>query len=129
MDPLPWLFVTMALTLIFIVFAVNPLQVAIDEAITNNARLEARRIASAINIVSTAPDGTAYMLNLPRTKCNIRITGDVISVKINVGGKDISETIGLLKTVPVVADEEFDCKTMKKIKLLKNDGTLRITRG
>jgi hypothetical protein len=130
MEPLQWLFITTALTLVFVVFAINPMQAATDEAIANSARLEARRLASAINILSTAPDGATFAFDMPNTRCRVKITGNLVDMKITyLSGQEISETVGIIKTVPVIAEEEFDCKSTPRIKLTKTNGELRVTRG
>lgn len=129
MEPLQWLFISLALVLAFLVFSINPIQGATDEAIKTSARLEARRIASTINLMATAPEGTSYTVSLPNTRCTIRITGSFVVIDINKNGQELSETFSILKTVPVIADQEFNCKETPAMKLTKTGGVLRITRG
>lgn len=126
MEPLQWVFVLTALTLIFIVFATNPLQLAINEAIQGDAQLQAQRFASIINIMSTAPDGTIYTFDMPTSKCSVKITDSFVRLTITpaVGGK-INYTVSLIKTPTEIINKEFECKT-RFIEMRKEFGLLKI---
>ena len=117
MEPMEWLFVTAAITLLFVVFAVSPMQAAIDEAVESNAYLQVRRIASVINLVSSGPDGMTYMLDMPGKKCNLLITQDFVKL-VSEGVKPSREIYGLIMPSAVPHNFQFDCAS----------GTLKITK-
>ena len=127
MDPLHWVFIVTALTLTFVVFAVNPLQVGIDEALRSNAELQAQRIASTINLVASAPDGTTYTLELPDVKCKINITSQFVTMRsVPAVGIELQYTISVIKTSTQVIGGNFDCK-QNTLHLRKSNGVLTIT--
>lgn len=127
-QPIEWVFIVTALTLIFVVFAINPLQAGIDEAIQGNAQLQAQRLASAINMISTAPPGTTYNFYMPDTKCTVTITDGLVRMRTNpVIGKDIEYSVGIIKTPVTITKGTFDCKNNKIIKLTKSGNFLQIT--
>lgn len=126
MEALQWVFVTTALVLIFIVFAINPIQLATDDAIQNNAQLQARTIASSINLMSTAPDGSTYRIALPSRPCTLVITEHFVSMKITISNSAISEALGTIKTPAAIKGGEFDCKTKGFIQLRKTGNILEI---
>lgn len=129
MEPLQWIFVVTALTLIFIVFATSPLQAAINEAVDNNARLQSQRLASVINMISTAPDGTSYTFEMPSSKCKAIITDSFVELTITFfGSTDISHTVSLIKTSTRISPNpsEFNCESNHNIQLIKNNGVLNI---
>ncbi|MBS3051449.1 MAG: hypothetical protein J4400_04855 [Candidatus Aenigmarchaeota archaeon] len=129
MEPLEWVFVTTFLTLVFIVFAVNPLQVAIGEAIQNSAQLQSQRLASAINLVQSAPEGTTFIFDMPKLKCRVMVTNGLIKLTITpVAGADISHTVSMIKT-PVIINAgpsgEFECRN-NNIQIRKRNGVVEI---
>lgn len=127
MEPLEWVFVVTALTLIFIVFAINPLQAGIDEAIQNHAQLQAQRLASMINIAESAPDGTTYTMDLPKLKCKVKITKGLVDLVITpVTGIDVSYAVSYIKTSTTVRDGEFECRGNNNVELRKRNGVLEI---
>jgi hypothetical protein len=84
MDPIQQAFVSLVFVMMFIAFAANPLQSAIDAAIDNDARLNANFLTSAANLLQASPSGTSYMLNLPNAECQINITEkDVTYIVLN----------------------------------------------
>lgn len=127
MEPLHWVFIVTALTLTFVVFAINPLQVGIDEAIKSHAQLQAQRIASAINLVESAPDGTTYAFDLPDAKCKVNITSQFVTVRtVPVVGTELVYTVSTIKTFTQVIGGNFDCK-QNSLMLRKSNGVLTIT--
>lgn len=129
MEPLEWVFVSTFLVLVFIVFAVNPLQAAIGEAIQNNAQLQSQRLASAINLVQSAPEGTTYVFDMPKTKCNITVTGGLVRLTIMPAtGGDISYTTSMIKTPVVInAGSGFTCSSRNNLQLRKRSGAVEIS--
>lgn len=128
MKPIQWVFIVTALTLVFVAFAINPLQAAIDEAIKSNAQLQAQQLASAINIVSSAPDGTSYIFQMPKGKCNVIITDGFVKMTITpVVGTDLSYIVSLIKTPVKITNGLFDCKGNRNLLMKKTGGTLTIT--
>lgn len=126
MEPLQWLFVVTALTLVFVVFAINPLQAAIDEAIKNNAQLQSQRLVSVINLVAGAPDGTRYTLEMPRMKCTVDITDRFVKMTITlVTGVDIYYTASLIDTPVDIVARPLDCKS-GNIVMMKTASRLEI---
>lgn len=127
MEPIQWIFIVTALTLVFVVFAINPLQAGIDEAIKGTAKLQAQRIVSAINLVSSSPDGTTYNFEMPDSKCKVKITDSFVSLTITpVAGNDITHTESIIQTPVGITNDEFDCKLKKNLVLRKNGNTLNI---
>jgi hypothetical protein len=127
MQPIQWVFIVTALTLVFVVFAVNPLQAGIDEAIRETASLQAQRLVSAINLVSSAPDGTIYNFEMPDSKCNVKITDSFVTLTITqVTGIKITQTESIIKTPTTITNGEFDCKTNKILLLRKIGNTLMV---
>lgn len=128
MEPLQWVFVVTALTLVFVVFAINPLQVAINQAIQSDVELQAQRLASTINIVRTSPDGTVYTFDMPNSKCLVTITDSFVKLTvIPVTGLDISQTISLIKTDTPINGGTFECKGNRQVEMKKTNGILGIT--
>src|SRR3989338_3059152 len=131
MEPLEWIFVTTFLTLVFIVFAVNPLQVAIGEAVQNSAQLQSQRLASVINIVQSSPDGTTYRFGMPNANCKVHITNGLIHMVITpVAGGDISYTVSGIKTLTVIdagTNGEFICRSNSALEIRKRNGKVEIS--
>ena len=119
MEPLQWIFVTAAITLVFVVYALNPIQGAIDEAIANNARLQARMLASSINLIADAPDGTAYSMPFPSSKCHILITPHAVEVTT----QNDPQIYGLEATATISHNYEFDCGP-GSVQITKQNGVL-----
>lgn len=127
MEPLQWIFVVTALTLVFIVFAINPLQVAIEEATQNNAQLQAQRIASAINLMLTAPDGTTYSLEMPKARCKLTVAQNFTRLTIiQLNGADISHTASLISTDAAIKGGEFSCGRRMQLSREKASNELEI---
>ncbi len=127
MDSLHWTFILTALTLIFVVGAVNPLQAATEEAVENNARLQAMQVASSINLMSTAPDKTTYIIDTPDSRCTIRISKGVVYLEIrSLDGKTLSEAVSIIETGLDFEEKEFQCRQTPSLRLTKDKGTLRI---
>lgn len=127
MEPLYWLFIRMALILSFVVFAVNPMQAAIDDAIQHDARLQAERLASTINMMVTAPEGARYSFEMPRANCRVTITKGFVKMTIMpVSGGEITNTIGLIKTDTPIKGNEFECRTNRQLELRKGRNFLEI---
>jgi len=120
MEPMQWLLVTLAITLIFVVFAINPMQAATDEAVSQNAYLQVRRIASVINLVASAPDGTTYSIDMPMQKCRLLITKNFVKLDVK-GFKETSETYGLISPTGIQDNFEYDCNG-RSIKVIKDNG-------
>ncbi|KHO47687.1 MAG: hypothetical protein QT00_C0002G0347 [archaeon GW2011_AR5] len=131
MEPLEWIFVTTFLTLVFIVFAVNPLQVAIGEAVQNSAQLQSQRLASVINIVQSSPDGTTYRFNMPNANCRVLITNGLIHMSITpVAGTNISYTMSGIKTPTIInagTNGEFACRANRLLEIRKRGGAVEIS--
>ena len=130
MEWLQWAFITLALSLIFIVFAINPLQQGIDEAIKGNARLQAERIASAINIISGAPGGTTYTLEMPDIKCTVTITNSFVRMHtFPTGGPELDFSVSIIKTPVTITTGQFECRKDLNMRLARIGNLLKITVG
>ncbi len=126
-EPLQWAFIVIAMTLIFIVFAINPLQAAIDEAIKNHAQLQAERLVSAINLATAAPEGTSYVFEMPKLKCKVKITDSFVKMIITpVAGVEISHTTSIIKTPVTIPSGEFECKANSRIEMKRTGDRLDI---
>ncbi|HLD38734.1 MAG TPA: hypothetical protein VJB05_00280 [archaeon] len=111
MEPLQWIFVVTALTLVFVVFAINPLQVAIEEAVQNNAQLQTQRLASVINMMRSAPSGTSYTFSMTNTKCRVNITDNFVKLTIiPSAGLEVPYTVSTINTGTPIQNINFDCK-------------------
>lgn len=127
MEQLYMVLTILLLTLILVVFAVNPLQAAIEEGVRNHAQLQAQRFASIINLMETAPDGTRYEFDMPTEKCKVTITDSFIKLTITpVAGQDIFHVVSLTKTSVPVTKGEFECRANRNIEMIKNNGVLEI---
>ena len=126
MEPMTWILVSAAVTLIFVIFAINPMQAATDEAISQNAYLQVRRIATVINLVSSAPDGTSYTIDMAMQKCHLLITKDFVKLDVK-GFKETNETYGLITPNGIQTDANFECKDTRSIKIRKNNGIMIIS--
>lgn len=121
MEPLQWIFIVTALTLVFVVFAINPLQVAIEEAIENNAQLQAQRLASVINLVGSAPSGTSYTFDMTSTRCRVNITDSFVKITIIPStGLEVPYVVGIIKTDAQIQNINFDCKRVLELKKAGN---------
>lgn len=125
MEPLQWIFVVTALTLVFIVFAINPLQTAIDQAVQNNAQLQAQRLASVINMMESAPPGTSYTFGMTSARCKVNITDSFVKLTIiPSAGLEIPYIVSILKTDTQVQNINFDCR--RSVEFRKSAGRLDI---
>ena len=128
MDEKLKMFVWTAVILIFLVFVVNPLQASIDEAIKGSAQLQAQRLASTINMASTAQDQTTYNFEMPNAKCNATITDRFVRVQIKPElGDSLEYTVSLIKTSVIITKGTFDCKKNRNLRLTKIGNLLRIS--
>ncbi len=131
---LHWVFIVTALTLVFLVFAINPLQAAIEEAVQNHAQLQGQRLISMINIAQKSPDGTEYKFEMPKLNCTVHMSDNILKITISPAvGIDViyagsvtktSTEITLVKTPPV---DEFRCRDNGIILLQKTGGKLLIS--
>lgn len=111
MEPLQWIFVVTALTLVFVVFAINPLQVAIEEAVQNNAQLQTQRLASVINMMRSAPSGTSYTFSMTSTKCRVNITDGFVKLTIIPStGLEVPYITSIINMTTPIQNINFDCK-------------------
>lgn len=122
-----WTFIITALTLVFLVFAVNPLQVAINEAIQNHAQLQGQRLASAINLMESAPEGTTYLFDMPKIKCKVAVADGIIRIILTpVAGVEVLYSVSMIKTSVAVDNGEFECRGNNNILLTKTGNALKI---
>ncbi len=120
-DPLMVVFIGTALMLSFFAFAVNPMQVAIEEATRSDAQLQAQHIISVINLMNTAPDGTSYSFDMPNTKCNVTITDDFVKMTVaQATGGDKSHISSIIKTSTPIKTGTFECMNNRNILFRKN---------
>ena len=124
MEPMNWLLVSTAITLIFIVIAISPMQAATEEAVSSNVYLQVRRIASIINMVSSGPDGMLYTMDMPVKDCTLLITPDIVKLGIK-SSKDFSEAYGLIKPSGISGPpKQFKCSDTQKVKISKDNGVV-----
>ena len=123
LQPLQWTFVVLVVTLIIIVFAVNPLQGAIDEAVANNANLAAQEIRSAVNILQTMPDITTYRIDLDARNCKIWINQNEVIVEM----KGINATLGLIQTGKEIDKFKMDCSQKNFIEITREGNKIKFT--
>ncbi len=127
MEPLHWTFILTALTLIFVFAAANPLQLATEEAVKTNARLQALQIASTINLLSTAPDKTTYIIDMPDARCTLRITPALVYLKIkSTSDQELAEAVSIIQTDLKITEKSFECRETKALRLVKDKGMLEI---
>ncbi|MEM7819401.1 MAG: hypothetical protein QXD48_01065 [Candidatus Aenigmatarchaeota archaeon] len=125
-EPLQWAFIVLVLLLVFILFAINPLQQAIDAAIANNAMINANFLASIINLMQASASNMEYMLDLPKTDCIIKINEK--GVTYHSTKRDIIYTMDLIQNYKLsdfskkilIPITEINCKD--KIAIIRKIG-------
>ena len=124
MKPMYRLLVFTALALPLMLFVASPMKAAIDETIANDVRLQTERLVSAINLISSAPEGAVYTVSMPNTKCKVLVTSGFVKMSIITATQgEINTTMGLVRSVPI-SRTEFDCK--RSVTLTKQSGSLQI---
>jgi len=123
LEPIQWAFVTLVATLAIVVFAVNPLQMAIDQAIANNAELTAQEIRTAINVIQAMPDVSEHVMDLRPRNCKITIDKESITVEI----KDTKAILGIIQTDAEIKEStEILCSEKDAIKLTKAGNVIEV---
>jgi hypothetical protein len=120
LEPLQWTFITLAITLVIVVFAINPLQSAIDQAIASSAELTAEKLRSAINLMQVFPSVSEHTVEIKARKCKIKIDEKSVTVEMKT-----SATLNLIQTDNKIISKEIDCSNQKILKIKKFGNEIR----
>jgi len=123
LQPLQWAYIVLTISLLIIVFAINPLQAALDTAIANNAELTAEKLRAAIDIMQTMPSRAEHTMSIYAKKCKIYVDQKSVTVEIKT-----NITLNLIQTsntiVPPVVP--IDCEERRTITIQRIGNTIRI---
>ncbi len=129
-DDLTWAFVQIAIVLVFVIWAINPMFKSIELAQQNSARLNAQEIAGVINIMKTGASDMTYKTALPPVACTVEINEKFVKFDIFTGGRHQVVIMDIVQTpVRVIsAKPSYDCKE-KTIQIAKEGGIIRVDRA
>ncbi len=120
MEELTKTYIYLAVTLVFITFAITPLYQTVDESTKNSARLQAKEIAGVINMMKASPSYTLdYRLQMP-PQFTLKITGEF--VVLSAYGKEYVENI-IRSGVSVQDFGPFDFGAQRDSITIKKSGT------
>ncbi|MFH0832112.1 MAG: hypothetical protein V1900_00090 [Candidatus Aenigmatarchaeota archaeon] len=109
-------FISIAIALLIVVAAFNPLSAQADTIVKNDVKYQASEISGIINILAVSPNVTTFIYELPGTDCVIKIDSAV-----TVTMKDASYSVNLIKSIEPA---KIECNA-RKIRFV-NDGAVRI---
>jgi hypothetical protein len=114
-DTLQWAFVSLLIALLFITFAINPMQKSVEEVARNNEKVVMQELVTAINLAEASYDLTDYKTLIPargRDKCTIEIKNGIIRAEFLDGGKkNVILTHYIVTPVKVYTElGSVDCK-------------------
>lgn len=124
-----WAFISLVLSLIFVSFAMNPLQNSIDEIARNNEKMMMQEIASGINLVEISPDGTTYNVQIPikaKDSCTLDVKNGLVRVVMADGGKKTTIFSSYINSSTKVEPGSLNCLA-SSVTITKNGGSVRIS--
>lgn len=120
--------ILLVITLLVVMFAMGPLQGSIDENVRQNVVIKGHEIASAINLLKSAPSQTSYETEFSFrsavTDCKITFRRNGIDLRYKNNGNDDGFFLGVIEGGPELQDEEIDCTgkiTIAKISTATTD--------
>jgi hypothetical protein len=123
MEELTKVYIYLAVTLIFITFAVSPLYASVTAANTNSAKIHVKEIAGVINMVMASPsDNLAYSIDMPKN-CHIEIGSTF--VRLRYTEMTITEEI-LQKKGFSVSPTTIDCNSGRMV-ITKSEQTITVS--
>ena len=117
-------FLTLALTLVFVIFGTQHLYSALDAANANNVRLLAEEISGAINYMQLSESNIVDSIKL-NTGCSVVITKKY--VRVTNKAKGISATGNLVQTDVNIAPNSIDCGEFRRIEIVKTDSSISVS--
>jgi hypothetical protein len=128
-DELSFAFIEVAIILVVMIWAVDPIYKSIDLAQQNSAKLNAQEIAGIINAMKASQsDQMTYSGFLPPVTCTFEVNERFVKFDISAGGKDQIAVVDIIQTpVKVVSDRLFyECKG-RKITIERNGKIIRVS--
>lgn len=128
LDELAWAFIQVAIILVFVTWAINPIFKSLELAQQNSAKLNAQEIAGVINTMKASQSNDmTYTANLPAVKCTIEINERFVKFDITASGKRQSVVMDIIQTpVKVFGNEPlYDC-SRKRITIEKQNNFIQI---
>ncbi len=121
-EPMTMTYISLAVVLILVSFAISPLYASIQAATKNNARLSAMEIAGVINTMKSSPsENIVYKLGLP-SKCII----DIFDGFVKVSTEDTQYIADFIQTPVAVSPQPgIDC-AQKSITLEKKGSRIEV---
>ncbi|MCX6815672.1 MAG: hypothetical protein NT120_02380 [Candidatus Aenigmarchaeota archaeon] len=118
-------YIFLAVLLVFISFAINPLYGMINAGVKNNARLQAREIAGIINVMKASPGNIDYRIDVSGS-CKIEINDRFVTYTINPDKTPVSSTVSLIEGETQVENKDVACNSCT-LTLRKIDNKITVT--
>jgi len=123
---LMWAFISLVLAVVLVTAFYNPVSASINEAYRTRARFLAQDIASGVNMLGNAPDGTSYDITIPKTDCTIDIYNTFVRVSAsdNIADSNFNVNSATQKTAVVISLSAcYDPNNSKHITIMCNQTT------
>jgi hypothetical protein len=125
LDELTWAFIQVAILLVFVTWAINPIFKSLELAQQNSARLNAQELAGVINTMQASPADMTYTAYLPPVTCTVEINEKFVKFDLTAGGKRQVVVMNLIQTPTKIYGNTFQCRN-KKITIVKSNGRIDI---
>lgn len=129
LDEITWAFILIAIVLIIVAWALNPIYSSILAAQQNSARLNAQEIAGVINIMKTSSSDMVYKASLPAVTCKFEVNERLVKFDLSAGGKNHIAIMDIVQTpVKILSNQQYSCDR-KTIIIEKQGGTVSVHVG
>ncbi|MBI2172914.1 MAG: hypothetical protein HYT73_01740 [Candidatus Aenigmarchaeota archaeon] len=118
-------FISITILLIMLVGFASPLQASVQDVINTDASLQAELIASKINVLRAAPDGTGTRISLPDAKCTVKFENTFLTITYQKAvSSPTTVTKHLIQNPTVIQSFEEECPNSFFLK--KNNGVISV---
>jgi len=119
------------MALLFVSFALAPLQSSVEEAVSENRQVTLQTLASSINLAEISGDDTSHAVQFSakgQNKCLIDIKNGIIRLTVNNGGPD-EVTFGyyIQNNRFPVSSNTIDCRNSVQVMVKKRNGMVSVS--
>lgn len=122
-----WSVINIVITTVIIVFGISVLFSGIDARVETDQALRSQEMASIINLIQNAPDGTSHEYRMPRVGCDVSI--DINFVHVKMGDNSNGHSSPIVRSLESIEQKTFKCSEEDEtiVTFMKDKGRLTIT--
>ncbi|MBI2579389.1 MAG: hypothetical protein HYW27_00625 [Candidatus Aenigmarchaeota archaeon] len=121
------IFITLTILLLYATASAAPLEAALRDTIGADADLQAELVASRINMLAAAPEGTQTSIQLPSGDCTLSIHRTFINYTAEKSGRNpVSAIKDIIQTPYAIDPEGLERKCPERLSLKKESGRIMV---